>query len=356
MTAYAEMTRIDAGAEQSVLVDLRSDTVTRPCAEMRAAMAEAVVGDDVYGEDPTVNLLEMTAAKMLGKEAALFLASGTQSNLCGVLAHCGRGDEILIGDSYHVYRNEGGGASVLGGVAYCPIPAGADGALDPMAIAAAIKPDDSHHCVSRLLSLEDTVSGAALSPERLASMAAPARKAGLGVHIDGARLFNAAAAFGRPVSDFAVIADTVSICLSKGLGAPVGSVLVGKADLVRKARRIRKSVGGGMRQAGVLAAAGLFALTRNVTRMVDDHDRAARLADALEDLGGIVRSVRRTETNMLFAELAPGTGPALRDHLLERGVIIGGGEVVRLVLHRDIDDDGLDRAIAAFRGFHNRAG
>jgi threonine aldolase len=353
MTAYTEMMRSD-GAE--TVVDLRSDTVTKPCAEMRTAMAEAPVGDDVYGEDPTVNLLEATAAKLLGKEAALFLASGTQSNLCGVLAHCGRGDEIIIGDSYHVYRNEGGGASVLGGVAYCPLPTGSDGGLDPDAIAAAVKPDDSHHAISRLLSLEDTVSGAALSPERLAAMAAPARKAGLGVHIDGARLFNAATAFDRPVSDFAAIADTVSICLSKGLGAPVGSVLVGSAELVRKARRLRKAVGGGMRQAGVLAAAGLYALTRNVERLKDDHARAARFADELEGLDGIVADVHRTPTNMLFATLRPGIAGGLRAHLAERGVVIGGGETVRLVLHRDIDDDGLDRAVAAFRGFHNRAG
>lgn len=341
-------------ADGSNLIDLRSDTVTRPCAAMRDAMAGAVVGDDVYGEDPTVNRLEEVAAAMLGKEAALFLSSGTQSNLAGVMAHCGRGEEIIIGDAYHVYRNEAGGAAVLGSIAYYPVPTGADGGVSAADVAAAIKPDDSHHPVSRLLSLENTVSGMVQTPEAMAESAAPAREAGLSVHIDGARLFNAAVALRRNPAEIAGVADSISICLSKGLGAPVGSVLVGSKDLIRKARRIRKMLGGGMRQAGTLAAAGLFALENNVDRMADDHARAATLADELEALPGLVKEVHRTPTNMIFVTVDAGRADDLRAHLLEQDVVIGGGSQLRLVMHRDIDDDRLDRVVAAFRGFHNR--
>lgn len=355
MNIYAGSEANAGIADRSQFIDLRSDTVTRPSDAMRTAMAEAIVGDDVYGEDPTVIRLEEVAADLMGKEAGLYLSSGTQSNLTGVLAHCGRGDEIIIGDAYHVFRYEAGGASVLGSAVYQILPVQPDGSIRAEDVAAAIKPDDPHHPVSRLLSLENTVSGMVLSPATLAASAAPARAAGMAVHMDGARLFNAAVSLGCAPRDIADVADTVSICLSKGLGAPVGSVLVGPADLIAKARRLRKMLGGGMRQAGILAAAGLYALTENIDSLSEDHRRAAILADALQDMPGIVSDLRRTQSNMLFATLAEGRADALRDHLAGHEIIVGGGDTIRIVLHRDIDDNRLDRVISAFRGFHNKA-
>ncbi|EBA15919.1 Threonine aldolase [Roseobacter sp. SK209-2-6] len=342
MNQYAGMT--GSAGRNTPLCDLRSDTVTRPDAGMQAAMAAAELGDDVYGEDPCVNRLERSLAERLGKEAGLFLPTGTMSNLAGLLAHCQRGEEILVGRNYHVYRYEAAGASVLGGIALCPLAVGATGGLDPTEIASEVKPDDSHLAVSRLLSLENTHNGMAVSLAETSGAAKTARRHGLAVHLDGARFFNAVAALGCDELALAGIPDTISICLSKGLGAPAGSVLVGPADLIARARRWRKMLGGGMRQSGVLAAAGLYALEHNVQALSDDHCRAERLAEVLHSLGvGVVQQA----SNMVFFTPPEGTHRDLRAALASEGVIIGGADsgAIRLVLHRDISDDALEVAI-----------
>ena len=325
--------------------DLRSDTLTRPSPSMRAAMAAAEVGDDVYGEDPTVRRLEAACAERAGKPAALFLPTGTMSNLAAVLAHCGRGDELVIGARYHVAVYEASGASVLGGVSIRTVPVAADGALEPADVAAALNADDSHFAVSRLLCMENTHDGLAVPVARLAAAAAAARAAGLGAHLDGARLFNAALALGAEVADVAAPFDTVSLCLSKGLGAPAGSVLAGEAALVSRARRLRKMLGGGMRQSGVLAAAGLVALDAGAARLPEDHARAARLGAAIERLGIGTVCVR---TNMVFWTPAERLAePAAR--LAAMGVRIGAPRpAARMVLHADVGDAALDHALRAF--------
>ncbi|MDE4140097.1 MULTISPECIES: low-specificity L-threonine aldolase [Rhodobacterales] len=348
MSQYAGMTQTETGA--GVLCDLRSDTVTRPDDAMRQAMAAAEVGDDVYGEDPQVNQLEATLAERLGKEAGLFLPTGTQSNLTALLSHCGRGEEIITGRDYHVFKYEAAGASVLGGSALYPLEVQPGGGLDPAAIAAAVKPDDSHMPISRLLSLENTHNGQAISLEDMRAMTDAGRAAGLSLHLDGARFFNAITELGCSAPHLAVLFDTVSICLSKGLGTPAGSVLVGPSDLIARARRWRKMLGGGMRQSGVLAAAGLMALEQNVDRLSEDHARAATLADALRALGaGEVTQA----TNMVFFTPAEVQNAALQAHLAKAGVVIGAGDSgpIRLVLHKDVTDEGLNGAIAAFQAF-----
>ncbi len=342
----------------TAIVDLRSDTVTMPCADMRAAMSAADVGDDVYGEDPTVNALEERAAELLGKQAARFFPSGTQSNLAALLSHCGRGDEFLVGQGYHVYRYEAGGGAVLGGATPFPLPVAEDGSIAAADVTAAVKPDDPHYPVTRMLSLENTHSGKAVPLAKIEAPAQAARAAGLSVHLDGARLFNAAAALGVPASAIAAHADTVSICLSKGLGAPVGTVLCGSVDLLARAYRMRKILGGGMRQAGVIASAGLFALNNNIERLADDHARAAKLAAALADMGIYAldpapeKTNQSTPTNMVFMSPPDGAGEALAAHMRALGVEIGSHyDAFRLVLHKDIDDAGLARAIDGFAGF-----
>ncbi len=328
-----------------VICDLRSDTVTRPDAAMRAAMAAADVGDDVYGEDPTVNRLEQSLAERAGKDAGLFLPSGTQSNFVAMLAHCGRGEEVITGRDYHVYKYEAGGASALGGIVMDPLAVAADGSLMAEDVTAAIKDDDSHHPISRLLSLENTHNGKAVSLARLDACLAAARSAGLSTHLDGARVFNAVAALGCDLAAVAGRFDTLSICLSKGLGAPVGSVLVGPEDLIARARRWRKMVGGGMRQAGVLAAAGLYALDHNVARLAEDHRRAEALADGLRELGaGAVEQ----NSNMVFFAPDGGANAALGQSLAQDGVVIsaGGSGAIRFVLHKDVTDEGLSAALA----------
>ncbi|MEP0155528.1 low-specificity L-threonine aldolase [Pseudophaeobacter sp.] len=333
------------------LCDLRSDTVTRPDAGMMAAIAAADLGDDVYGEDPSVNRLEALLAERLGKEAGLLLPTGTQSNLVALLAHCGRGEEILVGVDYHVNKYEAAGASVLGGIALCPLPIQGDGSLHPDAIAAAVKPDDSHMAISRLLSLENTHNGQAVSLAKTQAAADAARRAGLAVHLDGARFFNAIAALGCAEQDLAQIPDTISICLSKGLGTPAGSVLVGPKDLISKARRWRKMLGGGMRQSGLLAAAGLYALDYNVARLSEDHARAAALAATLGNLqsGAVTQA-----SNMVFFTPGDGRNMDLQAHLAENGVVIGTGETgpIRLVLHRDVSDAGLELVTQAVQQFY----
>lgn len=336
------------------VIDLRSDTVTRPTDAMRAAMLKAEVGDDVYGEDPTVNALQQRLADELGFDAGLFVPSGTQSNLLALLAHCERGDEYLVGMDAHTYKFEGGGAAVLGSIQPQPIVQAADGSLPLKQIEAAIKPVDPHFARTRLLALENTWHGRALPLDYLAAAHELTRSHGLGLHLDGARLFNAAVACAVQPREIARHFDTVSICLSKGLGAPVGSVLVGSDALIDKARRWRKVTGGGWRQAGILAAAGLHALDHHVARLAEDHRRAAYLAGRLREITGI--DLLGQHTNMVFIDVPAGRLRDLDVHLREAGIRISIGYLptLRLVTHLDIDDDGIERTVEAFRGFFAR--
>lgn len=332
-------------------VDLRSDTVTRPTAAMREAMLAAAVGDDVYGEDPTVNALQQRLADDLGFDAGLFVPSGTQSNLLALLAHCERGDEYLVGMDAHTYKFEGGGAAVLGSIQPQPIVQDEDGSLPLARIEAAIKPVDPHFARTRLLALENTWHGRPLPLDYLRAARDTARAHGLGLHLDGARLFNAAVACGVPARDLARHFDTVSICLSKGLGAPVGSVLLGSHALIDKARRWRKVCGGGWRQAGMLAAAGMHALDHHVARLADDHRRAAYLAGRLREIAGI--DLLGQHTNMVFVDVPATRLRELDVHLREAGIRISIGYLptLRLVTHLDVDDDGIERTAAAFAAF-----
>lgn len=318
---------------------------------MRAAMAAADVGDDVYGEDPTVNRLEALAAGMLGTDAAVFVASGTQSNLLAIMAHCRRGDEYIAGQAAHCYRYEGGGAAVLGGVQPQPLDFEPDGTLDLGRVAAAIKPVDSHFARTRLLCLENTQAGKALPVAYLARVASFTRVRELALHLDGARLFNAAVALGVEAREIARHFDSVSVCLSKGLGAPVGSLLCGSRELVAEARRWRKVLGGGMRQAGVLAAAGIIALAENVDRLADDHATARRLAEGLAAIGGLAVDPAAVQTNMVFLCLPPARADALAAYLRERGILISGRESIRLVTHLDVTREDVDRVVAVFREY-----
>lgn len=310
-------------------VDLRSDTVTKPSSAMRDAMASAQVGDDVYGEDPTVNRLESECAALLGLEAGLFVPSGTQSNLAALLAHCGRGDEYIAGQNAHTYRFEGGGAAAFGGIQPQPLPFRDDGTLDLQDVAAAIKPDDYHFAKTRLICLENTQDGKAVDPAYFADVRMLADQRGLKLHLDGARLFNAVVALRCSPRDFGQHCDSVSVCLSKGLGAPAGSVLCGSSSFVRDARRWRKVLGGGMRQAGVLAAAGLHALTHHVERLADDHRRARTLAEGLQGNGLSVEQ----HTNMVFVHGLDSA--SMVAHMASGGVRVSGS---RWVVHMDIDD------------------
>lgn len=324
--------------------DFRSDTVTRPGAGMRAAMAAAEVGDDVFGDDPTVNLLEQTIAARLKKEAAIFVPSGTQSNLLALMSHCGRGDEFIAGQNAHCYKYEGGGAAVLGSIQPQPIAHRADGTMDPKEIEGAIKKGDSHFATTRVIALENTFGGRVLPVAYMLEVAAIAQRHGLGLHLDGARAFNASVQLGMDIDAFAAPFDTVSICLSKGLGAPVGSVLVGRADLIETARRNRKMLGGGMRQAGILAAAGLYALEHNVERLAEDHRRAKRLAEGLAQHKGL--SVVMPDTNILWVEAEAELGDRLTAYLEENGVgITGRYGQQRWVTHLDVGDADIDAAL-----------
>ena len=330
-----------------MIVDLRSDTVTQPTAAMRAAMLEAPLGDDVFGDDPTVNALQDRIAAMLDKEAALFVPSGTQSNLVAIMSHCQRGDEYIVGQMAHTYRWEGGGAAVLGSVQPQPLEHQSDGTLALEAIAAAVKPDDAHFARTRLLCLENTLGGKALPLEYIAQATGVARERGLATHLDGARLFNAAIKLDVSAHDIAEHFDSVSVCFSKGLGAPVGSALVGSGEFIRRAHRWRKMLGGGMRQAGVLAAAARYALDHHVQRLADDHALAQRLADGLQGLPGL--SVEPPETNIVFADVQGERANGLIAHLKSRGVLATGLYRLRFVTHLDVDTNDIDKAIAAVR-------
>jgi len=345
MIAY-ESLKSQGAAE--VLCDLRSDTVTKPCAGMRQAMAGAEVGDDVYDEDPTVNLLQSRLAEMTGKEAALFLTSGTQSNLTALLAHCGRGEAVIVGAPYHVFVDEAHGASVLGGIALQPVPVTSGGDILPETVRDWVMPDDCHCPVSRLLSLENTVGGQAIPLDRIAAGVEVARDHDLSAHLDGARFFNAITALGCSATDLAGPFDTVSLCLSKGLGTPAGSVLVGPRDVIARAYRARKMLGGAMRQSGVLAAAALYSLDHVLPRLAEDHARAEALAGVLRELGlGEVHQA----TNMVFLTPAPDIRDALYAHVRGQGILIGEGRQSRMVLHRDVDDTALAAAVSAFETF-----
>jgi threonine aldolase len=334
-----------------MIVDLRSDTVTRPTAAMREAIAQAEVGDDVFGDDPTVNALQECIAAMLGKEAALFVPTGTQSNLCALMSHCQRGDEYLAGQMAHTYRWEAGGGAVLGSIQPQPIAHQADGTLALADIESAIKPDDPHFARTRLLALENTLGGRVMPLAYLREATALARRHGLATHLDGARLFNAAVAMGGDAlanaRTLAELFDSVSVCFSKGLGAPAGSALVGSKDLIARARRVRKMAGGTMRQAGVLAAAAAYALDHHIERLAEDHARARRLAEGLQGLPGV--SVQAPQTNMLFIDLPRERAAAVVATLRERGVLATGLYQLRLVTHLDVDDAGVDHAIAVLR-------
>jgi len=321
------------------LVDLRSDTVTRPSAGMRAAMAAAEVGDDVLGDDPTVNRLQERAAELFGFEASLYFPSGTQSNLAALMSHCQRGEEVLVGMEAHTYRYEAGGGAVLGSIQPQAIANRPDGTLDPKDIEAAIKPDDPHFAKTRLLALENTITGRVIPRNYFDEALALARRRGLATHLDGARIFNAAVKLGMPVRDLCRGFDSVSSCLSKGLGAPAGTMLLGAKDFIARARRARKILGGAMRQAGVLAAAGLYALEHNVDRLAEDHANAERLARGI--------GARAPQTNMVFFDSKPG----LAEHLAKHGVLVLPAARLRLVTHLDVDTAGIDHAIAAFNSF-----
>ena len=372
------------------MIDLRSDTVTRPTAAMRAAMAGAEVGDDVYGEDPTVNELQDRVAAVLGMEAALFVTSGTQGNLCALLAHCGRGDEYIVGNRAHTYMYEGGGAAVLGSIQPQPVPVDDDGMLDLDAADAAVKSPDHHFARTRLLCLENTIDGKVLTLEPMEASARLAARHGLAHHLDGARLWNAAVALDVSPQTVAAPFDSVSVCLSKGLGTPMGSVVAGPAEFIDEAHKWRKMLGGGLRQAGIVAAAGLYALDRHVGRVAEDHSNAARLAAGLDAIDGV--KIDSCATNMVFIRLdqasanppgpgridhalpawskadqeasasSPGRGgiedddghvgvdgPGLRDELAQRSIITRwNGPQARLVTHLDVSADDIDAVIAAF--------
>ena len=331
------------------VIDLRSDTVTQPTPGMREAMQVAELGDDVYGEDPTVNRLEQYLAAELGFDAALFVPTGTMSNLLGLMAHCARGDEYIVGQQAHTYKYEGGGAAVLGSIQPQPIDGEADGSLDLAKVEAAIKQDDFHFARTRLLALENTMQGKVLPLSYLEAARELCTRRGLALHLDGARLYNAAVKLGVPARDITQYFDSVSVCLSKGLGAPVGSVLCGSHELIGRARRLRKMVGGGMRQAGMLAAAGLYALQHQVARLAEDHANAERLAAGLRELGYAVEPV---QTNMVYVHMGEQAG-ALKALCAERGITLSAAPRLRMVTHLDIVPAHIDQVLLAFAEFRS---
>lgn len=332
----------------TVIVDLRSDTVTRPTAAMRAAMAAAEVGDDVYGDDPTVNRLQSAMAERFGFPSALFFPTGTQSNLAALMSHCNRGDEYLVGQDAHTYRYEQGGAAVLGSIQPQPLENERDGSISLERIARAIKPADIHFAPTRLLALENTMGGRVLSPAYLRAATELAHASGLRAHLDGARLYNAVIKLG--IGEPAAVAgfDSVSVCLSKGLGAPAGSVLLGSREVIDMARRWRKALGGGMRQAGVLAAAGLYALEHHVSRLAEDHQNAEHLAAGLRRLG---LAVEAPQTNIVFLTIPDAHVDTLRAHLAERGILASIAPLTRLATHLDAPRAKIEAALQAFRDY-----
>ncbi|MGY2292105.1 low-specificity L-threonine aldolase [Pseudomonas sp. SDO528_S397] len=332
------------------VIDLRSDTVTQPTPGMLAAMASAATGDDVYGEDPSVNRLEAELAKRLGFAQALFVPTGTMSNLLALMAHCERGEEYIVGQQAHTYKFEGGGAAVLGSIQPQPLELQADGSLDLAQVRAAIKPDDFHFARTRLLALENTMQGKVLPLEYLAAARAFTTEHGLALHLDGARIYNAAVKLGVDVREIARHFDSVSVCLSKGLGAPIGSVLCGTNELIAKARRLRKMVGGGMRQAGSLAAAGLYALDHQVQRLAEDHANAQFLGDELRKAG---YTVEPTQTNMVYVQMGE-RAQALKAFAAERGIKLSAAPRLRMVTHMDVSREQLAKVVETFLDFSRK--
>lgn len=338
-------------------IDLRSDTVTKPTPEMREAMAEAEVGDDVYRDDPTVIRLEELAAGMLGKEAALFVPSGTMGNLIALLVHCQRGDEVIVGNQSHIYLNEAGGMSALGGSQPCPVQNQADGTLLLKDIKASIRSEDVHHPITRLVCIENTQNicgGVPLSLEYTRQVGQLAHENGLSLHVDGARIFNAATAQNVPVKDLVEPADSVMFCLSKGLAAPIGSMLVSTHKFIRRARHVRKMLGGGMRQVGIIAAAGIISLERMTKRLAEDHARAKKMADGLRRIPGLVVDANSPYTNMVYLNLSqdvPSNAQQVTERMKELGVLVDpeNARRFRLVTHYWIDDGAVDQAVTAFQ-------
>lgn len=336
-------------------IDLRSDTVTKPTTGMYQVMVNAELGDDVAGEDPTVNRLEALIAERAGMEAAVFAPSGTQSNLIGIMAHCERGDEYIVGQMAHTYRWEGGGAAVLGSIQPQPLDFEADGTLDLDKVDQAIKPLDDHFARSRLLCLENTTQGRVLPLVYLEAVQTFCRARGLASHLDGARVFNAAVKLGVDLHRISQRVDSISICLSKGLGAPVGSLLCGSKELITKARRWRKVLGGGMRQAGILAAAGIYALEHQIKRLQDDHDNAEQLAAGLADISELEVDQQALQTNILFIK-APDNYADLRQHLFQRGIIFpkqpNKQNTLRLVTHLDVNQKDIARVVDEVKRYY----
>lgn len=333
------------------IIDLRSDTVTTPSAAMRKVMSEAAVGDDVYDEDPTVKNLESTLAEMAGHGAGLFFPSGTQSNLVALLTHCQRGDEYIVGQNAHTYKYEAGGAAVLGSIQPQPIELESDGTMPLQKIRGCIKADDIHFAKTRLLALENTIGGKVVSQHYIRDAGEIARQNSMGFHLDGARVFNAAVAQQLPLDAITGQFDSVSICLSKGLGAPVGSVLVGDPEFIKEARRWRKMVGGGMRQVGILAAAGLYALENNIERLQQDHDLAAHLAAQLLDIDGLRVHDGGASTNMVYLSTIENDGAAFHRWCDARGLKFGGRNPARLVTHMQVDDAQVEQAAEIIRQY-----
>lgn len=334
------------------MIDLRSDTVTRPTPAMRKAMAEAPVGDDVWGDDPTVNRLEKLAAGMTGMAAALYVPSGTMSNLLAIISHCQRGEEYIVGQNAHTYKYEGGGAAVLGSVQPQPLEVERDGTIPLTKIRAAIKPDDFHFAITRLLCLENTIGGKVLPMDYIADARDLAREYGLKFHLDGARVFNAAIKLDIDVKDITTQFDSVSVCLSKGLGAPVGSVLCGTEAFIKTARRWRKMVGGGMRQAGIIAAGGIYALENNIARLAEDHDNARLLGEELTQINALDVDMDTLHTNMVFFRPKDGRYQELSDYLATRGILVDAAKAIRLVTHMQVSRDDIEEVIAVVKTFY----
>ncbi len=350
MANYSNLDK--AGDSETHYIDFRSDTVTLPSEAMKEKMLPALLGDDVYGEDTTVNALQAYAADLFEKQAALFFPSGTQSNLVATLAHCERGEEIIIGRNYHIYSHEAQGASVLGGVAFWPVDTNEQGGLSVDDVKKSIKADDSHYPVSKLLCLENTVSGQVQSLALIRELSGLAKEHGLRVHLDGARIFNAFVHSQIPLSELTQSCDSVSICLSKGLGAPVGSLLLGEQTLINKAKRLRKMLGGGMRQAGLLAACGLYALQHNIQRLEQDHQHAKQLAVGLAEIPELKVNYATNQTNMVFLDCPEACRTALQAHLRSRGILMDSlNENTRIVCHLDISEENIRQTLDAFKSF-----
>lgn len=350
---WYEIKNITNSIKPMKTIDLRSDTVTKPCLAMRSVMSKAVVGDDVYEEDPTINRLESFTAEIVGTEAALFVPSGTQSNLLALLTHCQRGDEYIAGQQAHTYKYEGGGAAVLGSIQPQPIDFEQNGTLDLHKVHQAIKPDDVHFARTRLLCLENTQDGKALPLDYIKDASEFTQQHQLNLHLDGARIFNAAVKLSIPVEKITSYFDSISLCLSKGLGAPVGSLLCASKEQISEARRWRKVLGGGMRQAGILASAGIYALENNINRLSEDHSNASLLAEGLSEIEELQVTTDSLQTNMVFVTIDTAIAHKLQEHLKEKGILIYGGPCVRLVTHLDVDKKDICRVIEAFKYFYH---